>query len=417
MKYDLIWLEKEALPWLPTFMEIARLQGLPYVVDYDDAWFHRYENHWASPLLGHKIDAVMRVAHTVVAGNDYLARRARQAGARAVEIVPTAIDLARYRDLPAASAERRAHGRLDRHPAQCALSDDRSRPRCARLRSPPRSSCMSSARLCRPNLPASRPKAFPWTEDTEIASIAAFDVGIMPLHRHAVRARQVRLQAAAGDGGGQARDRLAGRCQPASGAAWRQRLPRRNDRGMGRGAAPRLPTRNFAAAWARRRAAPSKSGIPPRLSPRGLPRFSSVLRRSCEQFRAVDRSRAPLYGPPAQLKLGRSQVVRQRILIPPSPGSNPGAPASSTRHVKSQSCRSGRAYAFQKFQTRLHGSGLTFGSVSKNIMMVARGPRGGLNFQPKATTGNSVSVSSGIGRKFDLMRPRAPRIQRQQGWT
>src|SRR6188472_1453358 len=30
MNYDLIWLEKEALPWLPTWMEIARLQGLPY---------------------------------------------------------------------------------------------------------------------------------------------------------------------------------------------------------------------------------------------------------------------------------------------------------------------------------------------------------------------------------------------------
>ena len=64
MNYDLIWLEKEALPWLPTFLEIARLEGLPYVVDYDDAWFHRYETHWLSPLLGHKIDAVMRVAHT-----------------------------------------------------------------------------------------------------------------------------------------------------------------------------------------------------------------------------------------------------------------------------------------------------------------------------------------------------------------
>src|SRR5438874_10088237 len=29
--------------------------------------------------------------------------------------------------------------------------------------------------------------------------------------------------------------------------------------------------------------------------------------------------------------LGRSQVVRQRILIPPFPGSSPGAPASQSR--------------------------------------------------------------------------------------
>src|SRR3954467_2798935 len=102
MRYDLVWLEKEALPWLPTWLEIARLEGLPYVVDFDDAWFHRYENHWLRPLLGHKIDAVMRVAHTMVAGNDYLARRARQASARHGEIVPTVIDMERYRDLPRA---------------------------------------------------------------------------------------------------------------------------------------------------------------------------------------------------------------------------------------------------------------------------------------------------------------------------
>src|SRR5205807_1881896 len=35
MRYDVVWLEKEALPWLPAWVEIARLQGLPYVVDYD----------------------------------------------------------------------------------------------------------------------------------------------------------------------------------------------------------------------------------------------------------------------------------------------------------------------------------------------------------------------------------------------
>ncbi len=74
MRYDVIWLEKEALPWLPTWIEIARLEGIPYVVDYDDAWFHRYENHWLSPLLGRKIDAVMQ-------RRSYGRRRQRLSGA------------------------------------------------------------------------------------------------------------------------------------------------------------------------------------------------------------------------------------------------------------------------------------------------------------------------------------------------
>src|SRR6185437_7433696 len=47
---------------------------------------------------------------------------------------------------------------------------------------------------------------------------------------------------------------------------------------------------------------------------------------------AVDRSKPRRYGPRAMVAtsrlLGRSQVVRQRILIPPFPGSSPGAPAN-----------------------------------------------------------------------------------------
>lgn len=96
-RYDLVWVEKEFLPWLPAFA--PHLIGRPYVVDYDDAAFHRYDRH-ANPLvrllLGRKIDRVMRRAGMVVAGNDYLADRARTAGAARVEILPTVIDADRY---------------------------------------------------------------------------------------------------------------------------------------------------------------------------------------------------------------------------------------------------------------------------------------------------------------------------------
>jgi len=179
--YDLVWLEKEALPWLPTWMEIARLEGVPYVVDYDDAWFHRYESHWLSPLFGRKIDAVMRVAHTVVAGNEYLARRARQAGARHVHIVPTAIDLDRYSDLPEAPL---AHSLtvgwigipLNVHYLAMIEPAVRAASKAGRVK----------LHVVGAAVPAQfsgiRAESFPWGEDTEVSRIAQFDVGVMPLH-------------------------------------------------------------------------------------------------------------------------------------------------------------------------------------------------------------------------------------------
>ncbi|MGE5612627.1 MAG: glycosyltransferase, partial [Nitrososphaerales archaeon] len=98
-RYDLLWIEKELFPNLPSWGEwwLARA-GIPYVVDYDDAIFHNYDT---SPnplkrLLGNKIGKVMRHAAMVVPGNPYLADHAAAAGARRIEIVPTVIDLQRY---------------------------------------------------------------------------------------------------------------------------------------------------------------------------------------------------------------------------------------------------------------------------------------------------------------------------------
>ncbi len=98
--YDLVWIEKEVLPFFPAVAErLLSALRIPYMVDYDDALFHKYDLHRLWPVravLGRKIDAVMRHASLVVAGNEYLAERARNAGARKVEIVPTVIDLDRY---------------------------------------------------------------------------------------------------------------------------------------------------------------------------------------------------------------------------------------------------------------------------------------------------------------------------------
>ena len=83
--FDLLWVEKELLPWFPSGIEtLFKPSQIPYVVDYDDAVFHRYDMHSFTPvrwLLGKKIDHVMRRAKLVIAGNEYIAERARKAGA------------------------------------------------------------------------------------------------------------------------------------------------------------------------------------------------------------------------------------------------------------------------------------------------------------------------------------------------
>ncbi len=102
--YDVVWVEKEALPWLPAGFERRFLSNKTAIVtDYDDAVFHRYDRHRlrsVRSLLGHKIASVMQSSDTVLAGNKYLADYAGWAGATRVEIVPTVVDTAAYTVLP-----------------------------------------------------------------------------------------------------------------------------------------------------------------------------------------------------------------------------------------------------------------------------------------------------------------------------
>jgi len=98
-RFDLVWIEKEALPWFPVWLERLLLCGKPYVLDFDDAIFHNYDLHhsaWVRRIYGQRIDRLMEGAKLVVAGNRYLADRATTACAGRVEVIPTVVDLARY---------------------------------------------------------------------------------------------------------------------------------------------------------------------------------------------------------------------------------------------------------------------------------------------------------------------------------
>jgi glycosyltransferase involved in cell wall biosynthesis len=101
--HELIWIEKELLPFLPASLERALLGEKKFILDFDDAWFLRYQTGKSLParwLLGEKFtDLVRRAALTVVA-NETLQAWAVGQGAREVLLLPTVVDLAHYPVLP-----------------------------------------------------------------------------------------------------------------------------------------------------------------------------------------------------------------------------------------------------------------------------------------------------------------------------
>jgi len=99
--FDLLWIEKELFPWIPVIDELLlSFVRVPYVVDHDDSIvFHRYDLNRKMAVrltLGRKIYAIMRGAACVIVGNDYIAQRARQSGAKRIEYLPSVIDSKRY---------------------------------------------------------------------------------------------------------------------------------------------------------------------------------------------------------------------------------------------------------------------------------------------------------------------------------
>ncbi len=186
---DLVWLEKEALPWLPSWIEGRLLSRVPYVMDLDDAWFHRYGLHRSGlvrSVLGGKLAALARGARLVIVGNDHLADWARASGARDVLVLPTVIDLERY---PPPTPCSRLTPCEDR-PFTIGWMGSPSSARyldlvagaLARLSGPVRVLLVGAHGAEPPGLPPGLAvEHAPWREDQEVELLRRFDVGVMPL--------------------------------------------------------------------------------------------------------------------------------------------------------------------------------------------------------------------------------------------
>jgi glycosyltransferase involved in cell wall biosynthesis len=180
--YDLIWLEKEMFPWLLSVIEDVIIpSGIPMVVDYDDAVFHRYDLHKSllvRMLLGKKIDAVMRRADAVVAGNEYIAKRALDAGARSVKYLPTVVDIEKYTQ---------PHQQPN-SPLTIGWIGSPNTAKYLEIIAPvlnnldKRYNIIIVAVGPNPEQLNSLPiEIHRWSEDTEVQEIQKFDIGIMPL--------------------------------------------------------------------------------------------------------------------------------------------------------------------------------------------------------------------------------------------
>jgi glycosyltransferase involved in cell wall biosynthesis len=184
-KYDLLIIHYEVFPYLPAFFEAhLKWRNIPYVLDYDDAIFHTYDKHrskFVRLLLGKKIAFIARHSSAVLACNEYLAEYARRAGARRIEILPTVIDIGRY--LPKLLSQ------TDPSVFTIGWIGSPSTSSYVETIAPALSEVctggrgkvvlIGSKRVELPNVPV---EIIPWSEESEVAHLQAFDVGIMPLN-------------------------------------------------------------------------------------------------------------------------------------------------------------------------------------------------------------------------------------------
>lgn len=177
-KYDFIWIQYELFPYLFGEIEaLIRFTNKPIIYDFDDAVFHRYDQHPQTvirQLLGNKLAPLLRNSDIAFCGNAYLADYAKQY-CKHTQIIPTTVDINRYKNKPQSPAI----------PTLGWIGSPSTWSYCEPF-TDLFSSFIKSKQVSMLVVGAGN-KPFPftfrdWSEATEVADIQAMDIGIMPLN-------------------------------------------------------------------------------------------------------------------------------------------------------------------------------------------------------------------------------------------
>lgn len=179
---DLYWIYVELLPYVPAFVERLATAGKPVVYDFDDAFFHSYDqsgNPLVRALLGDKHAKLLQRAEACCCGNAYLHDFAIRHCKQSI-ILPTVVDTESYRPLRQRKAGPVTIGWIGSPSTwpnvrpMLPLLEALVRSHGVRIRVVGAGTAAEDDRFEGLDL-------VEWTEASEIAEVQTMDIGIMPL--------------------------------------------------------------------------------------------------------------------------------------------------------------------------------------------------------------------------------------------
>jgi len=177
--FDLIWLQQELLPWIPPLFEKIFVGGKTKIVaDYDDAFFHRYDqnkNILVRSILKNKIDSVMKYANMVLAGNEYLLKRAKLNNEN-VKLFPTVVDVNKFKNTKPIKDNVFTVGWIGSPGTEKYIKLIEDALKKVSLENDIRVNLIGANKI-----KGAFVNCIKWDENTEVEEISKFDVGIMPL--------------------------------------------------------------------------------------------------------------------------------------------------------------------------------------------------------------------------------------------